>query len=125
MAKYTIGQKWISETEPELGLGHIEKVEMRTIYLNFPRTQEKRAYRTDDPPIKRYHVQSGQKASFNGESHLVEAYREDQGLIYYGISSGEISEIDLDDAEGSVTDLWSKLLDLNLDDLESLSLIHI
>jgi ATP-dependent helicase HepA len=122
MAKYTIGQKWISETEPELGLGHIEKVEMRTIYLNFPRTQEKRAYRTDNPPIKRYHVQSGQKASFNGESHLVEAYREDQGLIYYGISSGEISEIDLDDAEGSVTDLWSKLLDLNLDDLESFEL---
>ena len=51
MAEFKIGQRWISETEPELGLGILESVERLQIRLVFPASNEARIYSTSNAPI--------------------------------------------------------------------------
>ena len=47
------GQRWISDTEPELGLGIVESVELRTLAIVFPANNERRTYSREDAPLTR------------------------------------------------------------------------
>ncbi len=46
---FTLGQRWISDTESELGLGTVVAVDARTVTLLFPSTGENRLYARSDP----------------------------------------------------------------------------
>ena len=35
MKKYAIGQRWVSQTEPELGIGIIKDITLRVVIINF------------------------------------------------------------------------------------------
>ena len=50
---FTLGQRWISDTESELGLGTVVALDTRMITLLFPATGENRLYARNDSPITR------------------------------------------------------------------------
>ncbi|NLE02222.1 MAG: hypothetical protein GX640_20360 [Fibrobacter sp.] len=51
--KFAIGQRWISEPEPELGLGIITFCDNRFVEINFPSQKIKRKYSAASAPLKR------------------------------------------------------------------------
>lgn len=99
MAGYKTGQRWISETEPELGLGIVREVSRHQLELEFPASGEKRIYAAANAPIKRVEFHVGDTiASQQGETVVVEAIHEDEGLFTYACGSCQIHEVDLADS---------------------------
>jgi ATP-dependent helicase HepA len=98
MAKFTIGQRWISETEPELGLGILESVERNQIKLLFPASSEARLYAPGNAPIKRVEFRAGDTIlSQRGDTVLVETVKVEAGIITYIGGGVEVVEMDLAD----------------------------
>ncbi|MEZ9832466.1 RNA polymerase-associated protein RapA [Vibrio breoganii] len=50
---FAIGQRWISDTESDLGLGTIVAIDARTVTLMFAASEEERLYAISDAPITR------------------------------------------------------------------------
>jgi ATP-dependent helicase HepA len=98
MVKFTIGQRWISETEPELGLGILESVERHQIRLLFPAANEARLYAPANAPIKRVEFRVGDSVhSQQGATIVIDEVRESEGLITYVGAGVEVAEMDLAD----------------------------
>ncbi|MBQ0719747.1 MAG: RNA polymerase-associated protein RapA [Gammaproteobacteria bacterium] len=51
--EFVSGQRWISHTEAELGLGIVIEVANRRVELSFPSAAERRVYATDNAPLGR------------------------------------------------------------------------
>ena len=47
------GQRWVSHTEQDLGLGIIREISGRLITIDFPAAEEQRTYARDNAPISR------------------------------------------------------------------------
>ncbi|SUC38261.1 ATP-dependent helicase HepA [Proteus mirabilis] len=47
---FTLGQRWISDTESELGLGTVVAIDARMVTLLFPACGENRLYSRHDAP---------------------------------------------------------------------------
>ncbi|MDH4020718.1 MAG: RNA polymerase-associated protein RapA [Xanthomonadales bacterium] len=80
------GQRWVSNTESELGLGIVLEVAHRRVEMNFPAADEKRVYAIDNAPLSRVRYEVGQKIS-NLDDHelLISEVAEHNGcLIYLG-----------------------------------------
>ncbi len=50
---FSLGQRWISDTESELGLGTVVGLEGRMVTLMFPATDENRMFSRSDAPLTR------------------------------------------------------------------------
>ena len=50
---YALGQRWLSDTETDLGLGTIVQIESRTVTVLFPATGETRVYAAQTAPLTR------------------------------------------------------------------------
>ena len=84
MNERIIGQRWISETEPELGLGVLESCSRHQLRLVFPASNEARMYGAANAPIKRVIFRVGDVVqSQQGESITIEAVEEVEGLLTY------------------------------------------
>ena len=96
---FQIGQRWMSEMEPELGMGIVQSVERRRIGLSFPASDVLRIYSTESAPIKRVRFRMGDRVSFqNGDSFIVKKINEKDHLLFYSdgnefFSESEISHI--------------------------------
>lgn len=78
------GQRWISDTESELGLGTVIALDQRMVTLLFPATGENRLYARNDSPVTRVIFNPGDTiTSHEGWQLTVEEVREDQGLMTY------------------------------------------
>lgn len=98
MANLTIGQRWISETEPELGLGILESVERHQVRLLFPASNEARLYAPANAPIKRVEFRAGDRIhSQRGETITIEEVKVEEGIITYLGEGIEVKEMDLAD----------------------------
>lgn len=98
MAQFTVGQRWISETEPELGLGILEEVSRHQMRLVFPASSEARLYAPASAPVKRVEFHVGDTIhSQKGEMVTVEDVREVEGIITYVGGGVEVVEMDLAD----------------------------
>ena len=98
MTEFNIGQRWISETEPELGLGVIEAVERHQIRLAFKAANEIRLYAPDHAPIKRVKFCVGDVVQTqDGASLAIETVREEDGLRTYICHGAEVPEAMLAD----------------------------
>ena len=98
MAKFTIGQRWISETEPELGLGIVEEVSRHQVRLAFAASAEARLYAPTNAPIKRVEFRAGDTIhSQGGETIVIEEVKVEEGIITYLAGAVEIAEMDLAD----------------------------
>ncbi|MCU6274837.1 RNA polymerase-associated protein RapA [Morganella morganii] len=81
---FTLGQRWISDTESELGLGTVVSVDARMITLLFPATGENRLYAAADAPITRVMFNEGDTVtSHEGWQLSVTAVEESDGLLTY------------------------------------------
>src|SRR5690606_5734849 len=100
--KFSLGQRWISNTEPELGLGIITENENRRVTISFPAAGERRTYAIDNAPITRVQYQVGDEIKHvDGATITVTEVQETQGfLLYIGIDSDgaarKTSELELD-----------------------------
>jgi ATP-dependent helicase HepA len=99
MQKYFSGQRWISETEPELGLGLVVDVTHRTIQVLYHAADEMRHYAIGNAPLKRVRFAEGDTiASREGDRLTVETVIEENGLLSYAAADGtRIDETDLCD----------------------------
>ncbi|GAA4648393.1 RNA polymerase-associated protein RapA [Kistimonas scapharcae] len=84
MATFVSGQRWISDTEIEQGLGTILTIEARTVTLLYPATGETRVYRLENCPLTRVMFAVGDTVeSHEGWSLTVTGVREENGLVTY------------------------------------------
>lgn len=96
---YQQGQRWISESEPELGLGSVIRITDRTVLIAFPAVSETREYAQDNAPLRRVRFRVGDSIrNRSSDMLLVESVSERSGLIYYRTPAGELCETELNDA---------------------------
>src|SRR5262245_56597097 len=100
MPSYDIGQRWVSEPEPELGLGRVIAVEFGRVQLEFPATEEQRMYAADHAPLKRVHYHAGDRVSGKGGApFVIESIASDGGCFVYSGEGQTIHESDLADSQ--------------------------
>jgi ATP-dependent helicase HepA len=93
------GQRWISESEPELGLGSVVRVTQRTVTIQFGASAETREYARDNAPLRRVRFQVGDTITSRENAPLtVESAVERGGLIFYRAAGRELGETELSDA---------------------------
>src|SRR5262245_20528880 len=93
------GQRWVSESEPELGLGSIVSVTDRRVAAVFGATGQKREYARLNAPLRRVHFRVGDSIRTRDDAVLtVESVTERNGLLYYGSGKRELCETELSDA---------------------------
>ena len=97
--RFCLGQRWVSETEPELGLGTIQRLTARTVSLWFGATRERREYAVDNLPIRRVRFQAGDSLQTQTQkTFIVRSITERQGLLFYKTDAGEVAETELCDS---------------------------
>ncbi|MDA0345837.1 MAG: RNA polymerase-associated protein RapA [Verrucomicrobia bacterium] len=99
MDLFVVGQRCLSEPEPELGLGIITSVDRYQVGVDFPTSGEKRIYATGASVLKRVKFRVGETVLTKDEEKLTieEVVEADGLLIYVGggfrVSEDEISDI--------------------------------
>ncbi|MDH5659465.1 MAG: RNA polymerase-associated protein RapA [Gammaproteobacteria bacterium] len=84
------GQRWISNSESELGLGLIKSLDHRTISIDFPASDELRTYAIEDAPLSRVTFAVGDSIkNIDNENFNVTALRENNGIITYEVTNAE------------------------------------
>ena len=80
----TPGQRWISDTEVDMGLGTVLTVEHRTITVVFLATGETRTYAKQTAPLTRVRFEVGDTIhNQEGKALHVESVVEQDGLLFY------------------------------------------
>ena len=98
MDPFTPGQRWISETEPELGLGLVVQVDARSVKILYPARGEMRAYAPSSAPVKRVRLSKGDEAKGpNGSGFIIEFVHEEEGLLRYEGEGRTLPEMELSD----------------------------
>ena len=89
--RFAAGQRWISEPEPELGLGIVLAVEQGRVQMFFPASNEVRQYAGASAPLRRVRFKVGDTVrSHEGESFTVSLVNERaDGVLTYGGAKGE------------------------------------
>ncbi len=95
---FTPGQRWLSDTEPELGLGLVIETNNRTVRLLFPASGDMREYAAGNSPLRRAHFAVGdQITDQQGATHTVRAIEENHNCMIYLTDAGPIPEAALGD----------------------------
>ncbi len=99
MQIYFSGQRWISETEPELGLGLVVDVTARAVQVFYQAANEMRHYAINNAPLKRVRFAVGDEVeSREGTKLTIETVTEENGLLCYAATDGTtLNESDLCD----------------------------
>lgn len=112
------GQRYVSRSEPDLGLGIVSELQGRNVVFRFPLVNQTRIYRTDSAPVERFVLNPGETAkSEKGASFVIESLRESAGVVVYvGRGGKEIKESDLVAKQGArVVDLFKALSNVGAD----------
>ncbi|MBL6987309.1 MAG: RNA polymerase-associated protein RapA, partial [Methylobacter sp.] len=100
MEQFIPGQRWISNTESELGLGLILDVAHKRITVLFLACDEKRMYAQDNAPLTRVRFSVGDVIeSIDEDKMTVTGLTEQDGLITYIGVDEDGQEIQLDEVE--------------------------
>ncbi len=84
MPDFVVGQRWISDTEPDLGLGHIQHVEHRRITIDFLASGQTRIYATGSAPLTRVRFNAGDHIQSQHGWHMtVDRIEDTNGLLTY------------------------------------------
>lgn len=99
MANFVVGQRWVSETEPELGLGTLVEVDRRQIEILFRGSGERRRYTVAAAPLRRIRFRPGESiTNRDGERIVVERVEEIDGLLVYLGNGSRMTESVLADS---------------------------
>jgi len=93
------GQRWISNAEPELGLGTVVRLDGRTVQVLFATAGVLRHYAKQAAPLARAEFRVGQKVAGQKQNFVVERVSEAKGLLTYHNGEKTLAESDLDDAQ--------------------------
>jgi len=93
------GQRWISNAEPELGLGTVLRIEARSVQVLFATAGVLRQYALHSAPLTRAEFRPGQRIAGNKQSFVVERVSQNDGLYVYHAGDRTLSESELDDAQ--------------------------
>ena len=58
--EFALGQRWLSNTESELGLGTVVAIDDRMVHILYPATGESRAYSANSAPLTRITFSQGE-----------------------------------------------------------------
>ena len=93
------GQRWVSDTEPELGLGIVLKAEFGRVEVLFPAANEMRQYALKTAPLRRVQFKEGDTVkSHAGDEFVVASVVEEKGLLIYHTNKRALPEAELSDA---------------------------
>ncbi|MCL1048596.1 RNA polymerase-associated protein RapA [Shewanella abyssi] len=83
---FSLGQRWISDTESELGLGTVVAMEGRMVTVLFSATGENRLFSRAEAPLTRVIFNPGDKVESHDEWSLTvtEVEEKDNLIIYHG-----------------------------------------
>ncbi|CAM2882318.1 helicase-related protein [Rariglobus hedericola] len=85
-----VGQRCVSEREPELGLGQVAELDRTRITVEFPATREKRIYARGTPVLKRVQFAAGESvAPRTGAKFTIASVEETAGLLTYIGAEGQ------------------------------------
>ena len=96
MQVFVRGQRWVSDTETELGLGTVLKVEGRMVTILYPASGETRVYSQNNAPLSRVRFVPGDEIEHHeGWLMTVTAVTESEGLLtYVGVrAEGQSTEV--------------------------------
>ena len=100
MVDFIPGQRWISNTESELGLGLILEVSFKRVTVLFLATDERRIYASDNAPLTRVSFAVGDIIeSIDEEELTVTGLIEKDGLIIYLGKNASGQEVQLEEIE--------------------------
>ncbi len=98
MSLSAVGQRCVSEPEPELGLGVVETIGSGRIAVAFPATGERRLYALGTSVLKRVQFREGQSLALRGdETVVIDRVEEQDGLLTYVAGSRRIPEAEIAD----------------------------
>ena len=96
MSSYVVGQRFVSEAEPELGLGCVEEIANRRVLVRFPASDTVRQYASGSAPIKRVAFRIGDEVEDDaGRKFRVENVQEADGILVYRGSGQSLPETEL------------------------------
>ncbi len=95
------GQRWISESQPEKGLGLILKNNNETVTVMFPAVDETLTYASKSAPLRRVIFDTGDTIELqDGSTLIVDKATESEGIITYSADGRQVNESELSDRIG-------------------------
>ena len=84
--QFAIGQRWLSDTETELGLGVLIDVDERSVSILFPKSDETRVYARSNAPLSRivFNIKD-ELQDQEGTKWLVESFEDRNGVVRYNV----------------------------------------
>jgi len=122
--RFVSGQRWLSQTEPELGLGLVLKVEPDRVNIVFPSSETTRVYTIENPPLTRVSFSVGDVLKTQeGKEFTVEDLIEKDGLVTYINKGKKVEESRLSDSL-TFSKPFDRLLNAQVDDKPVYNLRH-
>lgn len=122
---WKINQRLLSQTEPELGLGLVTKVDLKngTLEVLYPQVNSKRLYSLLRAPIRRFSLQVGQKG-FDAHSNpfIVEGIENIDGVLKYISGDKAIWEHELSEKDETLSPALSHFFTGQLSDFKAFDL---
>jgi len=113
------GQRWLSDTETELGLGIILSVDAGRVTIFFPAASEHRVYALANNPLRRIQFNVGDRIFLHDESEVaVTGLSEQEGLLVYEAGDRQFQESEIADSMNLSTP-WDRLLNGRVDELRT------
>ncbi len=127
MSEFVIGQRWVSHTETELGLGIIVGIEGRHITISFPAVDEERLYAVQTAPLTRIEHKPGETIHTQDDrTFQVLKAEPHQGRLIYHVRDAEGEQHEIDELDlNSFVELTSpkqRLTSGQLDNLKAFQL---
>jgi len=121
MQLFAVGQRWTSESEPELGLGLITAVDRLRVTILFPATHENRQYAIDHNPLKRVRFKPGDSVKAASGSFTIEEVVPKGQILFYRAANALSSEAEISGADVN-SHPQDRLLSGDIDDSSLFSL---
>ncbi len=99
MEVFKPGQRWVSDSEPELGLGEISEVGFRDVKIAFRAADTVRTYMQRGAPLRRVRLKAGERArTREGKIFVVRGVQESDGVLTYSGEGMHLPEQELLDS---------------------------
>ncbi len=108
------GQRWVSDAEPELGLGTVLRCDDRAVQVLFAKSGVVRNYASHNAPLTRAAFRVGQRITGHGVALVIERIDLRDGLLVYSGERRELTEGQLDD-EQSLSQADARLISARID----------
>ena len=105
-SEFAKGQRWLSETEPELGLGMVVDVDFRTVAIAYNSCGESRRYSRQTAPLNRIIFSAGDSIkSRGGQQFTVSAVEMRKDLVFYKVFANDNPELSATLPETELSDI--------------------